>query len=89
GETVPLTVAADARVTLRRVDRARMEVKVIYDGPVPAPIAAGDPVAQLEISAPDMPVIHLPLVAAGAVERQGVFGRIFTSLRYLISGEAG
>ncbi|MCW0182007.1 D-alanyl-D-alanine carboxypeptidase family protein [Zavarzinia sp.] len=88
-ETVPLTVAEDARVTLRRVDRAAMVVKVVYDGPVPAPIQAGDQIASLEISAPDMPVISLPLVAAHGVERQGVFGRIFGSLRYLVTGEAG
>ncbi|PWR25904.1 D-alanyl-D-alanine carboxypeptidase family protein [Zavarzinia aquatilis] len=88
-ETVPLTVAADALVTLRRVDRASMVVKVVYDGPVPAPIAAGQQIAALEISAPNMPVISLPLVAARDVERQGVFGRMFGSLRYLLTGEAG
>lgn len=88
-ETVPLTVAENADVTLRRVDRARMEVKVVYDGPVPAPINAGDPIAHLEITAPDMPMINVPLVAAATVDRQGVFGRIFSSLRYLVSGEAG
>lgn len=88
-EMVPLTVAEDARVTLRRVDRASMVVKVVYDGPVPAPIEAGQQIASLEISAPNMPVINLPLVAARAVERQGVFGRIFGSLRYLLTGDAG
>lgn len=87
-ESVPLTVAADARVTLRRVDRAEMAVKVVYDGPVPAPIKAGDQIAALEISAPNMPVISVPLVAARDVERQGMFGRMIGSLRYLLTGDA-
>ncbi|TDP44887.1 D-alanyl-D-alanine carboxypeptidase family protein [Zavarzinia compransoris] len=87
-DTVPLTVAQDARVTLRRVARATMVVKVVYDGPVPAPIKAGDQIARLEITAPDMPAISLPLVAGRDVERQGFVGRIFTSLRYLVAGDA-
>lgn len=87
-ELVPLTMAEDARVTLRRVARAEMKVKVVYDGPVPAPIKAGDVIASLEITAPDMVTISLPLVAAKDVERQGVVGRIFSSLRYLVSGDA-
>jgi len=87
-DIVPLTVAADARVTLRRVARASMVVKVVYDGPVPAPIKAGDRIANLEISGPDMPTVIVPLVAGADVDRQGFFGRIFTSLGYLISGDA-
>ena len=87
-EIVPLTVAADARVTLRRVARASMVVKVVYDGPVPAPIKAGDRIANLEISGPDMPTVIVPLVAGADVDRQGFFGRIFTSLGYLIGGDA-
>lgn len=87
-DIVPLTVAADARVTLRRVARASMVVKVVYDGPVPAPIKAGDRIASLEISGPDMPTVIVPLVAGADVDRQGFFGRIFTSLGYLIGGDA-
>lgn len=87
-DIVPLTVAADARVTLRRVARASMVVKVVYDGPVPAPIKAGDRIANLEISGPDMPTVIVPLVAGADVDRQGFFGRIFTSLGYLIGGDA-
>jgi D-alanyl-D-alanine carboxypeptidase (penicillin-binding protein 5/6) len=87
-DMVPLTVAADARVTLRRVARASMVVKVVYDGPVPAPIKAGDHIASLEISGPDMPTVTVPLVAGADVDRQGFFGRIFTSLGYLIAGDA-
>ncbi len=87
-DSVPLTVAADAQVTLRRVDRAAMVVKVVYDGPIPAPIAAGQQIASLEITAPNMPVISVPLVAAKEVPRQGVIGRIFGSFRYLVSGDA-
>lgn len=88
-DTVGLTVAKDTRVSLRRAARPDMTVKVVYDSPIPAPVAAGDHVADLVISVPDSPDISLPLVAAAEVGKAGLFGRIFGNLRLLLTGEAG
>src|SRR3546814_7699405 len=40
-ETVPLVISQDLKVSLPRSDRDGMQVAVVYDGPIPAPIAAG------------------------------------------------
>ncbi len=85
-ETVPLTVAADLTVTLPRKARNGMEVTVLYDSPIPAPIAEGQEIARLRVSVPDSAPIEVPLQAAKAVERLGPFGRIIASVKFLVFG---
>src|SRR5260221_10483957 len=84
--TVPLALAGNYVVTLPRGARDTLKAKAVFDGPVPAPIAAGQVLGKLVINAPDMPPIEVPLVAANAVARLGPFGRAFTGLRHLIAG---
>jgi len=84
--TVPLVVAADVTVTLPRKSRPDMTVKVVYDGPVPAPIAAGTPIARLVIGAPDWADVEVPLVAARNVNRLGAVGRLGAALKQLLWG---
>src|SRR3546814_3186617 len=45
-ETVPLVISQDLKVSLPRSDRDGMQVAVVYDGPIPAPIAAGQEIAK-------------------------------------------
>lgn len=88
-DKVGLTVASDTRVSLRRAARPDMTVKVVYDSPIPAPIPAGAHIADLIISTPEAPDLALPLVAATAVEKAGLFSRIIGNLRLLLTGDAG
>ncbi|HLB80429.1 MAG TPA: D-alanyl-D-alanine carboxypeptidase family protein [Dongiaceae bacterium] len=87
-ETVPLTVAGDLLVTLPRNARDRLRAKAVFDGPIPAPIAAGQEIGKLVISAPDVPDTEVPLVAGVAVERLGAFGRIMAAVTHLLGGGA-
>ena len=64
-------------------------VKVVYDGPIPAPIAAGAPIAKLVVTAPDTKTIEVPLVAGAPVEQLGLFGRLGAALRSVIWGPQG
>ena len=91
GETpkVPLVVERDLIVTLARKSRREMTVKVVYDGPLPAPIAAGSEVAKLVVSAPDSETVEVPLVAGRDVKRLGVVGRLGAALSHLLWGAAG
>jgi D-alanyl-D-alanine carboxypeptidase (penicillin-binding protein 5/6) len=57
--------------------------KVVYDGPIKAPIAAGQPIAQLVVSTPDTPPQTMPLVAGTAVAEAGFFGRLWAGLASL------
>jgi serine-type D-Ala-D-Ala carboxypeptidase (penicillin-binding protein 5/6) len=88
-DTVPLTVQKPVNVTLTPDARTAMKVTVSYDGPVPAPIAKGQRVGALNVSAPNYPTFNVPLVAAEDVGREGFIGRIFVGLRAAIAGHSG
>lgn len=87
--SVGLALDKDLIVTLPRRARQQLKVTVRYDGPVPAPIAAGQPIARLVLTAPDMAPIERPLYAASAVEGLDFFGRIETAVSYLVWGPGG
>jgi D-alanyl-D-alanine carboxypeptidase (penicillin-binding protein 5/6) len=70
----PLTVAVAAGAV------PEMTARVVYQGPLKAPIRAGQQVAELVVSAPDMPEQRLPLVAEADVGEAGFFGRAWAGL---------
>jgi len=84
--TVPLVIDENLVITLPRKARRGMVAKVIYDGPVPAPVATGDRLARLVITAPDSETIEIPLYAGADVARLGPLGRIQAALGYLLWG---
>jgi len=86
--TVPLITEQDLTITLSRKARLDMEVKVVYDGPIPAPLEIGQQVAMLIVAAPGEETIEVPLVAGAAVEQLGFFGRITAAVKHLIFGGA-
>lgn len=83
---VPLVSQSDIDVILSTDQRKNMKVSVVYQSPVAAPVEAGQRVGSIRIEAPDMPVREFPLVAGGAVERQGIFGRAMGALKHMIVG---
>lgn len=58
-------------------------MKIRYDGPLMAPIAKGQEVAQLVINTGDTAPQVVPLVAGDDVGRAGFFGRIWIGLKQL------
>jgi serine-type D-Ala-D-Ala carboxypeptidase (penicillin-binding protein 5/6) len=84
--TVPLVVPDDVWVSLTPEGRRDLEVKVVYDGPIPAPVADGSQLAQLEISAPGLEPRRVPLIAGEAVQAANMFGRMTSAIGYLIWG---
>jgi len=70
----PLTVAVAAGAV------PEMTARVVYQGPIKAPIRAGQQIAELVVTAPDMPEQHLPLVAESDVAEAGFFGRVWAGL---------
>ena len=59
---------------------------VEYDRPIPAPIQKGETVGKVVVTAPDVPPVEAPLVAAASVERMDPWGRIATLAGYLVWG---
>ncbi len=84
--TVPLIADGDVTVTLPRKHRANMKVAVVYDGPIPAPIAQGDRIAKLTISTPGSDPTEIPLYAGESVGQLGFMGRVFAALGHLVWG---
>jgi D-alanyl-D-alanine carboxypeptidase (penicillin-binding protein 5/6) len=87
-ETVPLVTDQRVVLTLTPEARRELEVKVIYDGPVPAPVAQGTQLAQLEISAPGVEPRRVPLVAGEEIQEAGLLGRMSSAIGYLIWGRS-
>ncbi len=71
---------------MSRKDRRSMQVKLVYNEPIPAPILKGTSVARLVITAPEMEQIEIPLIAADDVARLGVFGRVSAAVKYVLFG---
>ncbi|PZO88239.1 MAG: D-alanyl-D-alanine carboxypeptidase [Sphingomonas sanxanigenens] len=80
---VGLVAPRDLAVTLPGGATSAMQVKVVYNGPVKAPIKAGDHIADLVVSTPDTPPQVMPLVAASDVAEAGFFGRAWAGLMSL------
>ena len=85
-DEVPLVSKSDIDIIMSPEQRKDMKVTVVYDTPIAAPIEAGQRIGTLRVEASEMPVREYPLVAGGAVERQGIFGRAIGSLKHMLLG---
>lgn len=80
-KTVPLMVKEPVSITLQVDSRPGMRVAVRYDSPLVAPIAQGQRVGSVVVTAPDFPGLSVPVYAAAEVPRVGMFGRMLLGLR--------
>lgn len=85
-DTVPLVVEQDVVATLPRAARKSVEVKAVFNGPIPAPIQKGQQIGKLVISAAEISPIEVPIYAGADVERLGMFGRVAAALKHLLFG---
>ncbi len=69
--TVPLVAADDVWATTPFAARDELKARLRFEGPVPAPIAKGQPLGELVIEAPDMAPITVALVAGADVAKGG------------------
>jgi D-alanyl-D-alanine carboxypeptidase (penicillin-binding protein 5/6) len=83
-DAVALTVAKDLVVTLPKGNQEEIQAKAVFQAPVQAPVAAGQPLGKLVITS-SSGTTEVPLVAAAAVDRVGIFGHIIATLKYLVS----
>lgn len=72
---VGLTGATALKVTVPRGYAGTRSAKIVYKGPVPAPIAKGAHIADLVVTIPGLPPSTLPLVAAESVGEANPFQR--------------
>ena len=85
-DTVPLVAESDIKISLPRASRRGLKVKVVYEGPVPAPIEKGVQIAKLVIAAPEFRTVEVPLAAGADISRLGMFGRLGAAIGYRVWG---
>ncbi len=86
-KTVPLVTAGDIEVTIPFAARPNMQVKVIYNGPIAAPILKGAPIAKMVVTVPGQEPIERDLVAGVDVPRIGIAGKVWASMLYMVFGQ--
>lgn len=83
-DEVGLVAPQNLAVTVPAGSAGDMQVKVVYNGPLKAPIKAGQHVADLVVSTPDTPAQTMPLVAEADVGEAGFFRRAWDGLKSLV-----
>ncbi|HEY0445887.1 MAG TPA: D-alanyl-D-alanine carboxypeptidase family protein [Allosphingosinicella sp.] len=84
-DEVALLAPRNLAVTLPMGPSGNVRVKVVYDGPIKAPIRQGQHVANLVVQTGDTPPQSMPLVAAQAVGEAGFFDRLFAGFAALFA----
>lgn len=74
--SVTLAALKPVRIAVPAGTEPKISMSIRYFGPLKAPIAAGQEVAQLEVRVDGMPTSNLPLIAAEDVGEASFFGRI-------------
>jgi serine-type D-Ala-D-Ala carboxypeptidase (penicillin-binding protein 5/6) len=80
---VALVAPRDLAVSLPAGLGSDMKVSFAYNGPLKAPIKAGQPVGELVVRTPDGPPQVMPLVAAADVGEAGFFASVMNGFRRL------
>lgn len=83
--SVPLVSKSPVYALMPRQTNEPLSLRVIYRGPLSAPIAKDAPVAQLQIRVGSMEPGSIPLYAAQRIETAGPFDRVINGLMGLFS----
>jgi len=81
----PLLASSDVVLTLPRSARSGLKISISYAQPVEAPIAKGQPLGTLTVSAPGMETKEVPLLAGEDVEQVGLVAQMKAKLRFLLA----
>ncbi len=83
-KSVPLVTKEKVSAILHRAVASAVKATVVYEGPVKAPIAAGQEIGYLRIETPSGDRREFPLYAGKAVKEVGVFGKIGLAAKTLL-----
>jgi D-alanyl-D-alanine carboxypeptidase (penicillin-binding protein 5/6) len=81
--TVGLVAPRNLAATIPAGMGQRLRASIVYQGPIKAPIAQGQHIADLVVQTDGMPPMTLPLVAENEVSEAGFFGRIWSGFKHL------
>lgn len=86
--SVPLVTAEPVSMILHRSQAQSVSAKIVYEGPVAAPIAEGQQIGYLRVSMESGDAREFPLYAGKAVKAIGPLGRVGLAIKALIGGAA-
>lgn len=87
--TVPLVAKTDIDVLLARGGSLEYRLRVVYDGPLMAPVEEGTRVGELRVIGKEGIVYRAPLVTGGAVAEGTMMNRAVDGLQELLFGWIG
>jgi D-alanyl-D-alanine carboxypeptidase (penicillin-binding protein 5/6) len=83
--TVGLVAAEDLNVLMPALSTGALDAEVVFTGPIEAPIAKGDTLAELVFTPEGLPEKRLPLVADRDVAAGGFVSRMTTAVQILVA----
>jgi len=81
---VPLVAKAPVRVMVPKNGDARLIARIVYTGPVPAPVAKGQQIGKVKVWRNDNVVLEMPLQAAAPVTKGNLSQRAFDAVSELV-----
>ena len=85
--TVDVYTNNDIFKTIKKGQKKKLKVKVVYDGPIEAPIKKDQTLAKLKIIYDQELIGEYDLLSLKEVKRVNIFSRLLKSLNYLIWGD--
>ena len=86
-EKVALVAAQSEVETIRRSERDRFNVQILYDEPVVAPVHKGDVIGQAVLTDPSGHSRQVDLIARDDVEKVGFLKKVWINLKYFVFGK--
>jgi D-alanyl-D-alanine carboxypeptidase (penicillin-binding protein 5/6) len=83
---VPLTGERPIRLLVPRGASEKIVARIVYTGPVAAPVEQGQPIGQLRVSRGDNVVLEVPLRAAESIPKGNLTQRAFDAATELVVG---
>ena len=78
--------AGAVNLLMPRGSNDKIMARIVYRGPVPAPVEKGQPIATLRVWRGDNVVLEVPLKAAESVDKGGLTRRAFDAASELVIG---
>mgnify|MGYP001330270179 FL=1 len=85
--TLKVHIKSDLYKTIPKARKKHLQAKIVYNGPIEAPINIDQEVGTLVLSYKDEIIDEYPVYASEKIKRINIFSRLFRSINYLIWGD--
>jgi D-alanyl-D-alanine carboxypeptidase (penicillin-binding protein 5/6) len=83
---VPLEAAGPVRIMVPKAGGEKLIARIVYAGPVPAPVKEGLPVGKLKVWRNDNVVLETPLKTSASIGKGNISQRAFDAVTELMIG---